>query len=137
MKSLLETKKEDDFYFQGAFWIKGESVKEIKEGTFELLIGSKLLTDFYGDYVRKDVPKKSALTHKNLWSNVSDEHTWEYYPRGRVAIDQGAAYIHLNSQCTSDKIVEAIIKEYGIEKLRIVLDYNNEYQGSHYNFELK
>lgn len=137
MKNLLETRKEDDLYFQGAFWIKGDSLEEIKNGNFELLIGSKLLTDFYGDYVRKDVPKKSALTHKNLWPNISDGHTWEYYPRGRVAIDQGTAYIHLNSQCTSDKIIGAITKEHGIEKLRIVLDYNNEYQGSHYNFELK
>ena len=137
MKNLLETRREDDFYFQGVFWIKGNSLEEIKNGDFELLIGSKLLTDFYGDYVRKDVPKKSALTHKNLWCDISDGRAWEYYPRGRVAVDQGTAYIHLNSQCTSDKIIDAITKTYGIEKLRIVLDYNNEYQGSQYDFEVK
>ena len=29
MKQLVEVKKEDDVYFQGAFWIKGDSVKDI------------------------------------------------------------------------------------------------------------
>lgn len=134
---LTEVRKEDELYFQGAFWITGNSLKDILDGNFELVIGSRLLTDYYGDYVTKDAPKKSSLTHKHLWARVGNaDCDWEYYPRGRVAIDQGTAYIHLNSNCATQKIVDAIINEYSIDKLRIVLDYNNEYQGSHYSFEL-
>lgn len=136
-KKLLEVKKEDDLYFQGAFWIVGKSLSDIKDGNFKIVIGSKIISDYYGDYVSGVGYKKSELTHKNLWNDVSDGHTWNYYPRGRVAIDQGTAYIHLNSDCSTDKIRDAIIREYGVDKLRIVFDYNNEYQGSHYDFELK
>lgn len=137
LKQLNEVRKEDDLYFQGAFWIKGDSLKSIKDGEFSILIGSKILSDFYGDYV-SDVPlTKNQLSHEKLWKNIGDNHEWNYYPRGRVAIDQGTAYVHLNSDCVTDAIKDAIIKEYDIEGLRIVYDYNNEYQGSHYDFLLK
>lgn len=134
---LTETRKEDDLYFQGAFWIVGNSLNNILNGDFKLVEGSRLLTDYYGDYVTNDVPKKSALTHKHLWNKINSNYEWDYYPRGRVAIDQGTAYIHLNSNCTTKEIINSIIKRYCINKLRIVLDYNNENQGEHYNFKLK
>ena len=137
VKKLYETRVEDDLYFQGAFWIIGNSIQEIKDGKFNILVGSKILSDYYGDYQNMLSTKKSDLTHRRLWNSVGDNNDWNYYPRGRVAIDQGTAYIHLNSECATDKIKEAIINEYGIDKLRIVFDYNNEYQGSHYDFELK
>ena len=132
---LKETRTSEDDYFQGAFWIKGKSLKDIKNGNFTLLIGSKILTDYYGEY-DQTIPKRK-LTHEKLWNQFNDVHSYTYYPRGRVAIDQGTAYVHLNSNCVTDKIKDAIVKEYEISKLRIVYDYNNEYQGSHYDFELR
>ena len=136
IKKLYESKKEDDFYFQGAFWIKADSFKNIMLGNFELIIGSKLLSDYCGNYVDLN-QSKNSLTHKKLWDSVSDGHSWTYYPRGRVAIYNGVAYIHLNSKCNSPAIIDKIINEYCINKLNIELDLNDTYQGSHYDFELK
>ena len=129
-----EVTREEDLYYQGAFWIVGKSLDDILSGNFEIVIGSKLLTDYYGDYAEKHIPKKSALTHAKLWKGNSV--SWDYYPRGRVAIDHGTAYIHINSKCATKEIIDAIVDEYEIGKLRIVRDYNNEYQGSHYDFKL-
>lgn len=134
---LTETRKENELYFQGAFWIVGNSLNNILNGDFKLVEGSRLFTDYYGDYIVDDIPKKSTLTHKHLWSKINSNHEWDYYPRGRVAIDQGTAYIHLNSKCATKEIINSIIDRYCIDKLRIVLDYNNENQDEHYNFKLE
>lgn len=137
IKKLEETKKEDDLYFQGAFWIAGDSLNAIKEGNFAILVGSKILSTYYGDIVSDKNYSKSELTHKKLWKSLNKQEEWDCYPRGRVAIDQGTAYVHLNSVCATDAIKDAIVNEYQLNGLRIVYDYNNEYQGSHYNFLLK
>ena len=140
-QEALEKLNEVNLYYQGAFWIVGNSLTEIKKGNFNLLIGSKIPTDYYGDYLEK-VPSKNQLTHRNLWfkpslDNNLLQYSFDYFPRGRVAIDQGTAYIHLNSKCSTNKILTKIIETYCLDGLRIVYDYNNEYQGSHYDFELK
>lgn len=136
LQKLDEVRKEENLYFQGAFWIKGNSLQDIKNGNFSLIVGSKILTDYFGD-IKEKTPSKSSLTHQKLWSSVSDGHSWDYYPRGRVCIDQGTAYIHLNSNCATNDIKDCIYNEYKIDGLRIVLDFNNEYQGSHYDFGIR
>lgn len=136
IRVLNETRKEDDLYFQGAFWIKADSFKDIMHNNFDLIIGSKILSDYSGNYV-DEIQSKNSLSHKNLWNNVSDGHSWTYYPRGRVAIYNGTAYIHLNSKCNTPEIIDRITKEYNLDKLDIDIDLNDTYQGSHYDFELK
>ena len=136
IKVLNETRKDDELYFQGAFWIKANSFKDIMHNKFDLIIGSKILSDYSGNYV-DEIQSKNSLSHKNLWNNVSDGHSWTYYPRGRVAIYNGVAYIHLNSKCNTPEIIDRIIKEYNLEKLETDIDLNDTYQGSHYDFELK
>lgn len=133
---LNESRKEDDLYFQGAFWLKANTFKDIMLGKFELLVGSKLLSNYSGEYVNTN-QSKNSLTHKKLWDNVSDGHSWTYYPRSRVSIYNGIAYIHLNSKCNSPAIIDKIISEYCLDKLEIEIDLNDTYQGSHYDFELK
>ena len=136
IKRLEESRKEDELYFQGAFWLKADSFKDIMLNNFELLIGSKLLSNYNGD-ICQEIVSKNSLSHKNLWNNVSDGHTWTYYPRGRVAIYNGTAYIHLNSKCNAPGVIDKIVSEYCIDKLNIELDFNDTYQGSHYDFELQ
>ena len=138
MKQLVEVKKEDDVYFQGAFWIKGDSVKDIIRGNFELIC-EKRLCDFNG----KDVnilASKNSLTHKNLWKNeFGAQHgnkSFDYYPRGRVSIYKGTAFIHIHSILHTPAIVDAIINEYGIDKLDVEVERNDLLQGSHYDFLL-
>ena len=138
MKQLVEVKREDDVYFQGAFWIKGDSVKDIIRGNFELIC-EKRLCDFNG----KDVnilASKNSLNHKNLWKNEfgakHENKSFDYYPRGRVSIYEGTAFIHIHSILHTPAIVDSIIKEYGIDKLDVEVERNDLLQGSHYDFKL-
>ena len=121
MRQLTEVKKEDDLYFQGAFWIKGNSVKDIIRGNFELIC-EKRLCDIDG----KDVnitASKNSLNHKNLWKNEfgkdHEDKSFDHYPRGRVSIYRGTAFVHIHSILHTPAIVDAIINEYGIDKLEV------------------
>lgn len=139
MVQLNGVKKEDDIYYQGAFWIKGESVKDIKRGKFEI-IGIELPCDYNGQYTNLFGKSKSGLTHKRLWPEYSEELSdkpFDYLPRGRVSIYEGTAFIHLNSLFNQPDIIDAIINKYCISKLTIEIDFNDTYQGSHYDFQLK
>ena len=137
--NLNEIRKEEDTYYQGAFWILADSVKDIYRGNYTL-IGNKLLSDYNGNYVEK-IDSKKALTHKRLWSEYAPEglkdKDYTYLPRGRVAIYEGTAFIHLNSRMNMPELVDAIIEMYSLNKLEIELDFNDAYQGSHYDFQLK
>ena len=139
MIQLNEIKKEDDVYFQGAFWIKGNSIKDIIGGNFELLCEKKLC-DINGADI--NIPlSKNSLNHKNLWKsglNGDSDLPFDYYPRGRVSIYNGTAFIHIHSILHTPKIIDAIIREYsGINKLEIEVERNDLLQGSHYDFKLK
>ena len=134
----METRKEDDLYFQGGFWVKGSSVREIKKGNFEI-IGIKLPTYYSGEYSDLGGRSKSSLTHKRLWPEYNkglEDKPYNYLPRGRVSIYKGVAYIHLNSLFNQPDIIDRIIKEYNLDKLELELDFNDTYQGSHYEFLL-
>lgn len=139
MKLLQEVRKEDELYYQGAFWIKGNSVIDVKKGNFEI-IGIKLPSHYDGSYTSDIVRSKSSLTHKRLWPEYADElidKEYDYLPRGRVSIYQGTAFIHLNSLFNQPNIIDTIIQFYNIKKLEIYIDLNDTYQGSHYDFKLK
>lgn len=138
MRQLTEVKKEDDLYFQGAFWITGDSVKDIIRGNFNLIC-EKRLCDING----KDVNitgSKNSLNHKNLWKSEfgkdQNDKSFDYYPRGRVSIYKGTAFIHIHSILHTPAIVDAVINEYGIDKLDVEVERNDILQGSHYDFLL-
>ena len=138
MRTLNEVKKEDDFYFQGAFWITGKSIKDIIRGNFELLC-EKRLCDIEGKDI-SSFQSKNSLNHKNLWKNGFGtdypDVPFDYYPRGRVSIYKGTAFIHIHSILHTPAIVDAIIDQYGIDKLEVEVERNDIIQGSHYDFLL-
>lgn len=133
------TRKEDELYYQGPFWLIADNFKDIHRGKFEI-IGELLPCDYSGNYVN-DTTSKSAKTHKRIWeSDYAKKYNnvdYAYYPRGRVAIYEGTAFIHLNSKCNIPSVIDAVIDKYKIKKLEIEVDLNDVYQGSHYDFALK
>lgn len=147
MISLNEVRKEDDLYYQGPFWIDAKSVKDIYQGNFNI-IGMKFESDYNGDYINLQ-RSKSSLTHKKIWKELLQDSTntefikkykdkdYIYLPRGRVSIYNGTAFIHLNSKMNIPKVINKIIEYYSISKLEIDIDLNDEYQGSHYDYQLK
>ena len=136
---ITTSRKEDEYYFQGPFWIVADKFIDVLRGNFDI-IGEKYLSDINGEYLDSGI-SKSARTHKNVWKTKYaldySEDDFTYYPRGRVSIYQGIAFIHINSKCNIPKVIDKIISEYGLQKLEIEVDLNDTYQGSHYDFKLR
>lgn len=134
---LNEVRKEEDLYYSGPFWVKANSFDDIMDGNFEL-IGEKIFTDYEGKYVDFSDSKRS-LIHSTLWKNKYQRDypnkPYNYYPRGRIVIFKGRAYININSLCNNPKVIDKIIKEYDISKLNCSIKYNDS-EGSHYDFLL-
>lgn len=137
MKLLIETRKEEQLYFQGPFWIIAESFSDIHRNKFTLEC-KKILSNYQGDIVENI--SKNSVTHKNWWkNNLQSKYNQEfdYYPRGRVAIYNGTAFIHLNSKCNINFVIDKVTEEYKLQGLEVEVEFNDEYQGSHYDFKLK
>lgn len=141
MKIINEVRKDDNLYFCGAFWIQSDSFLNIQRGKFNL-ISCKSLCDYNGNIISDK--SKNSQSHKNLWKNEiakkfgCEELPFDYYPRGRVCIYNGVAFIHLNSKCNTPKIINCIIQDYELESFgnNIEIELNDEVQGSHYDFLL-
>ena len=126
--------------FKGSFWIITPSIDQMHKGNFTLL-GEKYLVDYDGNYVN-DTTSKRAKTHSQLWKKLRETNadlpkSPTYYPRGRVEIYKGKAYIHINSRCNIPSIIDKIIEYYGISKLEQEVELNDVTQGSHYGFEVE
>lgn len=137
MRILKETRKEDDSYFEGAFWIIADSVHEMLIGNFEI-VGECLPTSFDG--VRNRDRGVKLQPHQKLWKEYRLDYKdapYDYYPRGRVSVYKGKAYININSICNTPKIIDEIREYYCVDKLDCVVTCNDIEQGSHYDFKLE
>lgn len=138
-KELFEVRKEDDLYFNGAFWIFANSYEDILKGDFEI-DGTKLPVNFDGEYYDKN-DNKQNITHKKLWEkdyqNQFKDKSYTYFPRGRVNVYKGVAYVNIHSKCNLPKVINAILREYNVQDLELDLGLNDIEQGSHYDFELE
>ena len=96
---ITEVRKEDDLYYQGPFWIIGNNFLSILKGNFDI-IGELYPCDYNGDYISNTV-SKNAKTHKKVWDKLKQYYSnvpYTHYPRGRVSIYKGVAFIHINSK---------------------------------------
>lgn len=137
MKILKEVRKEDNNYFEGSFWIIADSVDKLLCGYFNI-IGQKELTTYEG--IRNRDRNVKLLTHKQLWDSYKKNYNnvyYDYYPRGRVSVYNGKAYININSICNTPKVIDSILSFYCIRDLDYEISYNDINQGSHYDFKLK
>ena len=140
LNKLDESRKEDEIYFQGPFWIIGDSQIEINKGNFEIL--DKLIpVDYNGNYLDTTPSTKGFTSHKKLWNDYKSKYNnvdYDYYPRGRVRIVNGEVFIHINSKMNTPKIINTIINKFGLQKLSdsINIEEDDLLQGSHYDFQL-
>ena len=140
MEPVLGVRKEDEVYYQGAFWIAGDSVRDIKRGNFGV-IGIQLPCDYQGNYL-EDVGSKNPLSYKDLWNlkikyEVNPDVLFDYYPRGGVSIYRGQAWIHIHSLFNQPSIIDTIVEIYNLHNIDYNIDLNDTYQGSHYDFGLE
>lgn len=74
-----------------------------------------------------------------MWDSYKKDYDveYDYYPRGRVSVYNGKAYININSICNTPKVIDSILSFYCIRDLDYEISYNDVNQGSHYDFKLK
>ena len=142
---ISEVRTKDDMYFKGPFWIVADSVKDIHGGRYKI-IGEKYLCDFDGKFASANVPPRSMMTHKKLWKDkyateLNDtDKPFNYYPRGRVEVWDGQAYIFVHGSMNFEPLIGNLIHEYALDKLddeSLVEVVDNDYQGSHYDYLLR
>ena len=135
LQQLHEVRKEDDYYYQGAFWIIGDSMTDILNNKFHLCC-HKILSNYNGNMIDK-IESKRSLSHERLWNSQykqkeNSDKPFNYYPRGRVDISNGVAYINIINDCDTNDIINNIISEYKISKLQIKKELVNEFSdGGH------
>lgn len=141
---ITETKKEEELYFKGPFWIVADSVNAIHGGKYKI-VGEKYLCDFNGKIMSNIDWARNSTTHKRLWRDKyakltnSADKPFDYYPRGRVDIWDGKAYIFIHSSMNFEPLIGNLISEYGLDKLddaELVEVVENDNQGSHYDYKL-
>ena len=138
MKILHEVRKENDYYYKGAFWIIADSVYDILTNNFTIE-GSKILCSYESKLDRTKETRKNE-THESVWKNLALKYNYvpyNYYPRGKVEVYNGIAYININSILNNPNIIDKIRQKYSIEKLEYHVGLNDMNQGSHYDFFLK
>lgn len=138
---ISETRKEDNWYFKGPFWVIADSVHSILTGDYSILCEKELCT--YEGNLHRSRSERKEQTHEQVWNKLKLQYKdignlpYNYYPRGRVEVYQGKAYININSLLNKPQIINDIIKEYQIENLDYYVYNIDKLQGEHYSFELK
>ena len=128
-------------YYQGAFWIAGDCVKEILNGKYKLIC-HKIQSDYNGKMLDEIISKRS-LSHKRLWNEIYKQKVnakvdFNYYPRGRVGIYNGTAFINIIDVCNTEQIINDILKEYHLYGLEIkVMPCDRATDNGHRAFTLK
>ena len=125
--------------YKGIFWIK--DIENLYESTINYKIPcDKFGNIFYdGKYANAIGKSGSNFNHKKLWNmlpkSITNNMTYDYYPRGRVEIKKGKATIFITQYLVDcqDEIGKYIYNKYnitkenGINKILICIDGSEHY----------
>lgn len=126
---------EDIELYKGIFWIT--ELEPINSNLYFLIP-----CDMYGnieDY-NLDYTAKTGTTynHEKTWnklpSKITNNKPYNYYPRGRVEINNRKAIIYCSPYIANNELKEWVIDKFnlykynGIEKIRIVADGSEHYK---------
>ena len=124
MKSLNESSE----LYSGIFWIK-----DIDNPTNELFF--TIPTDEYGNNSQVFNSKNGfTYNHETTWKGLHQNKPFDYYPRGRVDIQNGTARIFINPNLNTPEIIEFIKQEFnlnernGIKKVKVFPDNSEHYK---------
>jgi hypothetical protein len=130
--------KEDIELNKGIFWIKNlDNIDSNKNLCFTIPsdINGNTLIDIDGNYISKN---GETFNHEKTWSQLPKDITegkpFNYFPRGRVEINNGKAIIYLNPNINDEEVKEFIINEFnlyphnGIKSVRMISDGSEHYK---------
>lgn len=115
----MEILKDNKELYKGIFWIVDQDdLENNKNYCFQIPVNSD------GDIISNDFISnaKSGTTynHKNTWNSLSSKLTknksFDYFPRGRVEINNGKAIIWVNPNLYNEEVKKFIIDEFNLNK---------------------
>lgn len=128
---------EDQQLYKGVFWIINfEDMSLNKDYCFLIPIDSNGNVDSFNTSLNAKSGK--TYNHERLWNtlprSMTYRHDYNWFPRGRVEIQNGKATIYLNPNINTDEIRDFIIDEYnlssynGIKKIVFHSDGSEHYK---------
>ena len=126
--------------YKGVFWIK--DVNDIKNS----ILCANLACDSDGNLLNDDIDlsalgkSQNNYNHKFLWerfsNKITDNKSFDYYPRGRVEIKNKKAIIYISQYLVDykDELLSIIIDKFGltkansIDQIKINIDGSEHYK---------
>ena len=137
MSGINEVRETEDLYFQGPFWLIGDSLDDINSGAFNI-IADKYLVRYDGSPA-SPVPE-SQSTHKSIWESKYEENygvPYNYYPRGRVVFCRGKLYLNIPDGLNIDAIKSRLLEDFDYRRDFDNIFYKDPTTGGHYSFLLE
>lgn len=128
---------EDRQLYKGVFWIV-DLENTYNNSNYCFTIPSDEYGNVQADDLYLNAKSGTTYNHEKLWNTLSKRMTqgkpFNYYPRGRVEIQNGKATIYLNPNINTKEIVKFLVDEFnlternGIKKIIIHSDGSNHYK---------
>lgn len=109
------------------------SAKETSRGIFWIIDDELISFPYSSDEMLEGVAKSgNTYNHEKLWPYIKPRgcrHPFNYYPRGRVDIDnKGRSIIYMNPNI-SDKYISQIKVEFGLrDDPKVMYDHSDHYK---------
>ena len=127
---------EDSTLYKGIFWVVDqENIDNNKNYCF--LIPTNTSGDVLDINDIGIANSGNTYNHKAVWNRLSSKLTnnkpYNYYPRGRVEINNGVAKIFLNGNINYQEVIDFIAGEFnltahnGIKKITVIEDNSSHY----------
>jgi hypothetical protein len=107
---------------EGLFWV----ICSMPGGEIDWSEGWELYTLF---------AKSDSISHKDAWAQIvrnADrrfrQHEFNYYPRGRVVIRNGKATVFLSRHITTETVIAAVSRTFGLDAPKIHADGGEHYK---------
>ena len=129
--------KEDSQLYKGIFWITDSDNIYSNQLYFQIPCDTNgnILAD-----IDIGMSSKSTLNfnHEKVWNQLEKKYTgnlpYNYYPRGRVEINNGKAIIYLSPWINNQEVIDFIKDKYnltvynGIKSVRAISDGSEHYK---------
>ena len=128
---------EDSQLYQGIFWIVDlDNIENNKDYCFLIPCNSDGVV--IDDGLSLTAKSGTTHNHEKVWKMLNSKLTrnkpFNYYPRGRVQINNSKAIIYLNPNIAYDEVIDFIKEEFnlsnynGIKKIITKVDGSNHYK---------
>ena len=119
------------------FFIYTGRKKEMTEGLFWVICSmseNEIIWnedwELYHIFVKSD-----SVSHKDAWKQIAQReekrlrrYEYNYYPRGRVVVQNGKATVFLNQHIVKDEVIAAINKTFGLIEPKIHAEGGEHYK---------